>query len=153
MKAIRKLAVALLLVAASVSLGAEPANAGTIDFCFGQGSMSTSQNFYYVGFGSPAANASYSLTMTIGGCFLGHSSTATGTLSGFCGFGTATILWDEHFGVGTWEGTAIEFHGPQVEGTISVAANSLAGHSCTTGASGFLVEVALILDTLPPAPA
>ncbi|HEX7167622.1 MAG TPA: hypothetical protein VF230_11640 [Acidimicrobiales bacterium] len=134
-----------LFVAASVGVGAQPASAHSFDFCSGSGILETSTPTYYVGFGPPVAT-SYSMYLTIGGCFLGHEPFAFGFLGGSCGLATGTVNWAGHRGTAIWSGGTLEFDG-QVEGAFSIAADATFGHSCTTGAWRFSVSGSAILHS------
>ena len=146
MRALRRFAVVVALVSASVGVDANPASAGTFDFCSGSGTLTAFSPFSYPLLGGTAV-AAYSFTFNIGGCVLGHSNTAGGTLNGWCGLATGTVVWDEHTGSAVWSGGTIEFHG-QVEGSFSVANNVFSGHSCTVGATDFVFSGSVFLQTV-----
>ena len=156
MKRILSVTVVSLLAAALLSF--TPASAGPADVCAGQGTANTQSNVFYPTFG-PSAAGIVTFNFAVGGCVLGHSSSANGafTNSGmvedlvdvgnFCGHSEGNVSIDEHPGHWVSAASMLVIAGGQtgINGVVNAVPDATTGHSCITGASGFLVTGAVNL--------
>jgi hypothetical protein len=138
-----------VLIASVCVVGTPRTATADTEVCAGIGTAQLSGPVYYPGFGPPA-NGGFNLGFLIGACSSSGDFRATGGYGGplggaYCGLSTGGGVANGHHSYAWIEagGIVIVFGG--VDGVWVYSPNVLAGQSCVSGVTQFLVTGAVVL--------